>query len=110
MRTGEEAPPVTNPLIRVDERGENLWLAVEEHTLRAPALLCGCFTATWAVKVQASPLLLLLWRVMLSCWCRLCHPLLQAEAAVLARMSDSELFIQLLLLVPFCLEQAEDQS
>lgn len=77
--------------------------------LRAPALLCGCFTATGAVKVEASPLLLPLWRVMLSCWCRLCHPLLQAEAAVLARMSDSELFIQLLP-VPFCLEQAEDQS
>lgn len=60
MPMGVEASPVTNPLLRVDERSKLLWLAVEEHTLRAPALLCDCFTATSAVKLQASPLLLLL--------------------------------------------------
>lgn len=37
----------------------------------------------------------------------MCRPLLQAESA---RMSDSKLFIQLLMTFPsFCLEQAADQ-
>lgn len=40
----------------------------------------------------------------------MCRPLLQAESAVLAWMSDSKLFIQLLMTFPsFCLEQAADQ-
>lgn len=119
MQVGEATSPRASfPLQNCDQTLPAGWvtegaccLVVEEHTVMeglhsCAQLLCSELSEVADVSfpdlaVESNVFLLVPF---------MCCPLLQAESAVLARMSDSKLFIQLLMTFPsFCLEQAADQ-